>query len=482
MPTAPYAAGFRTPTQEHPKTPLTLEGTLPDWLRGWLVRTGPAKFEINGEAYRHWFDGLAMLVSFDFSDAGVIYSNRFLRSGSYCDAEKNQHIYRPEFATNPDWPLWKRLLLDQPGTDNGNVSITVMDGKPVAVTETPRPTRFLPENLETQGRLTFEDDLSGFVTTAHPHIDFERQELISYLIDFGRKSTYQFYTQPLNGKQRHLIATVETDKPAYLHSFGLTPNYILLVEFPLRVNPLKLATTQFHDTPFIENYQWVPELGTVFHLIDRSTGEIINTCEGDPCFGFHHVNAFEQDDGVIADISIYPNADLIEGFYLDRLRQASQHLPAGNLRRFKVPFSGNQVEETVLSQAATEFPRINYQRCNGRPYQFVYGGNADSNSGFINQLVKVNVQTGDVKTWQESNLFPTEPVFVSAPDAPAEDHGVLLSVALDGEKEQSFLLVLDAQTMAELARADLPHAIPFGLHGQFFENPHAPAESPHLHR
>ena len=31
----------------------------------------------------------------------------------------------------------------------------------------------------------------------------------------------------------------------------------------------------------------------------------------------------------------------------------------------------------------------------------------------------------------------------------------------------SFLLVLDARDLSELARAEAPHHIPFGFHGQF---------------
>jgi beta,beta-carotene 9',10'-dioxygenase len=44
---------------------------------------------------------------------------------------------------------------------------------------------------------------------------------------------------------------------------------------------------------------------------------------------------------------------------------------------------------------------------------------------------------------------------------------VLLSVVFDGRTGTSFLLVLDAGTLAELARAEVPHHIPFGFHGQF---------------
>ena len=38
---------------------------------------------------------------------------------------------------------------------------------------------------------------------------------------------------------------------------------------------------------------------------------------------------------------------------------------------------------------------------------------------------------------------------------------------LDASAGRSFLLVLDASDLSELARAEAPHHIPFGFHGQF---------------
>jgi carotenoid cleavage dioxygenase-like enzyme len=69
--------------------------------------------------------------------------------------------------------------------------------------------------------------------------------------------------------------------------------------------------------------------------------------------------------------------------------------------------------------------------------------------------------------WEEPGSYPGEPVFVAAPDAKAEDEGVLLSVVLNGERGNSFLLVVDARSLDELARAEVPHHIPFGFHGQY---------------
>ena len=54
------------------------------------------------------------------------------------------------------------------------------------------------------------------------------------------------------------------------------------------------------------------------------------------------------------------------------------------------------------------------------------------------------------------------------PAGKGEDDGVLLSVVLDSEPpRRSFLLVLDATDLTEIARATVPHHIPFNFHGMF---------------
>jgi carotenoid cleavage dioxygenase-like enzyme len=45
---------------------------------------------------------------------------------------------------------------------------------------------------------------------------------------------------------------------------------------------------------------------------------------------------------------------------------------------------------------------------------------------------------------------------------------VLLSIVLDAKKKNSFLLLLDAGSMTEIARAAVPEAIVYGFHAEFF--------------
>jgi beta,beta-carotene 9',10'-dioxygenase len=246
-----------------------------------------------------------------------------------------------------------------------------------------------------------------------------------------------------------------------MHSFGLTERWLVLAEFPFVVNPLNLA---FSGRPYIENYRWKPELGTRFHLFDRATGESVGPFETDARFGFHHVNSYEDGDDVVVDICTFPDAGIVEDLYLERLR-AGKPLAQPSLERFRISTGRRTVEAERLIEDQMELPRINYGRCNERPYRYAWG--VGSLGAWIDRIVKADVVERRSVIWAEEDCYPGEPVFVAAPDAEDEDGGVLLSVVFDGRGGNSFLLVLDAASLDELARAEVPHHIPFGFHGQF---------------
>ena len=224
--------------------------------------------------------------------------------------------------------------------------------------------------------------------------------------------------------------------------------------------------------PYIENFRWEPERGTPFWIINRHTGELVGRYDSDPFFAFHHVNAFQHGDDLILDIVAYPDADIINAFYLNRLQDKTLEIPFGNLRRYRIPLKGKTVSYEVVSDVCMELPRIDYETFNMRSdYRFVYASsiNPRERHGFYNQIVKVDNQTGQAQVWFEEDCYPGEPVFIPAPDRTREDEGVVLSVVLNAAQENSFLLVLDAPSFTEKARAEVPHPILFGYHGAYFE-------------
>jgi carotenoid cleavage dioxygenase-like enzyme len=459
--------GFSTLEQERVVDELPLQGRLPHWLAGSLLRTGPAKFEIGEQHMKHWFDGQAMLHRFTIEEGRVSYGNRFLESRSYRAARAQGRLVYGEFATDPCRSLFKRVQtlfsarkLNEALPDNANINVMKLGERFIAMTETPIQVQFDERTLKAAGVPPYRTP--GILTTAHPHMDRASGSMLNYAADLGPRSSYRFFTVGAQESEPHVVAELPVKHPSYMHSFGLTERWIVLAEFPLVVNPLALALA---GRPYIENYKWKPELGTRFTLVDRASGKPMDGFHTDACFAFHHINAYEDGGEVVVDLCTFPDASVVEDLYLDRLR-AGKPIADATPTRFRLRLADRSVSRKPLTDANLELPRINYARCNERPHRYVWGNGAGAN-GWLEEVVKLDCANGATSNWSEPGCYPGEPVFVAAPEAEREDEGVLLSVVLDAAVGTSFLLVLDAEDLSELARAQAPHHIPFSFHGQF---------------
>jgi beta,beta-carotene 9',10'-dioxygenase len=336
----------------------------------------------------------------------------------------------------------------------------------VALTETPLAMVFDRHTLETLGVYDY-NQTDAQLSTAHPHFDFARNMGITYAAKIGMSSEYRFYN--LNGTKLDLLATIPTKKLAYIHSFGMTEHYLLLAEYAFKLsNVLGMVIS---GKPFIENFEWLPEEGSRFIVVDKASGRVVSESETEPFFAFHHINAFERDGEIVADFAAYSDAKIVRQFYLDELRADRADIDTSEFRRYRIPLSGGKrATYELVADENIEFPRINYEQYNGKPYGCVFGASIQQGTtGFFNQLTKFDVATGAIEKWYEADCYPGEPVFVAAPEASTEDAGVVLSVIFDSQHDTSFLLVLDGRSFGEVARIPLPQHIPFGFHGQFFK-------------
>jgi carotenoid cleavage dioxygenase-like enzyme len=470
-PNIDFRLGLTTLDRETNVDSLPLEGTLPPWLAGSLLRNGPARFEVGTERFRHWFDGLAMLHRFTVECGSVSYANRFLRSPAFLEAERTGRIATPEFATDPPRSIVERIGARLAGrsneSDNANVNIVPFGDGYLALTETPSPVAFDGTTLETRGVLHYDDKLTGQITTAHTQHDAARRATFNIVIQVGRKSYYEVVRIPDGTLRREIIASVPVNEPAYLHAFSTTERHVVIVEYPLVVRPLDLLIRR---KPFIENYRWEPGRGTRIHVVAKDGGAQVATYEADAFFAFHHVNAYDERDTIVLDIAAYDDASIIGDFRLGNMLAAGGAKSARPmLRRLRlVPGTpAAQIEPIVF--CGTELPTVARARA-GKPYAYSYGvdsfGVADRPALF-DSLVKIDMRGAGVARWSAPGAYPGEPVFVARPGGTDEDDGAVLSVVLDAEAGRSFLLVLDARTFEERARAIAPHHIPFGFHGMF---------------
>lgn len=458
-----YTLGLTSMEEEVAVDGLAVRGEVPGWLSGELLRVTPAKLEVGGRRQAHWFDGLAMLNRFGFDGGRVSYKSRMVESEAYKDAQEGEWR-RGGFATDPCRSLFKRVqsVFSPQVTDNPNVNLVKLGERYLALTETPLPVEFDGDTLETIGHLRFADDVGGLVTTAHPHHDPERDELVNYVVKFSKTSEYVLYGLPAGSDTRRVIARMPVKEPAYMHAFGMSERYLILSEYPLTVNPLRLA---FSGKAFIENYRWDATKPTRFQVFDRATGAHRGTYETDAFFCFHHVNAFDRGDELVIDLCAYDDPSIIDALYLEERGVRGPSIPPVELRRYTLDLAGGGVRAERIAEGSFELPRIDYRRCNGRDYRYAYG--TGSTGEWIDHLAKVDVVDGTRVEWREDDCYPGEPIFVREPGREEEDGGVVLSVVLDTRAGRSFLLVLDAGSFEELARAGAPHHIPFGFHGQY---------------
>jgi len=148
----------------------------------------------------------------------------------------------------------------------------------------------------------------------------------------------------------------------------------------------------------------------------------------------------------------------------------------GSVHRFHFhtsgPLTGKTTSELLFTGVADidmEFPKVNPAFV-GLPYCVYYAlqfrHNANDFGSFA--IMKHNVCDGKVTFWNRPNTYPGEPNFVGSAASDEEDDGIIVFVALDGNKRTSVFVTLDAKTMTELDVVELSGGyIPFTAHGTF---------------
>ncbi|XP_059486295.1 carotenoid isomerooxygenase [Neocloeon triangulifer] len=481
----------------------TLSGELPVWLKGCLLRNGPGCFNAGGnEKFKHLFDSSALMHRFCISNGNVTYQRRLLQTKAFKRNHAAQRIVVTEFGTkavpDPCQSIFQTVAaIFVPGeslSDNAMISIYPFGDEYYAFTESPIVHRIDPRTLETKDRINLSDFVSIVNHTSHPLV---MQDQTVYNIGLRVTATgprYQIVEFPPSdskgvGKMfeaaRHVgsVSARWGFNPSYMHTFGITDNYFVIIEQPLTVSVPALVKNAILGEPMMANMRWYPNEQTYFYLVSRETGQLKHTFATKAFFYLHTINTFELRDTCIVDICAYQDPAMIDCMYVDSMQGAQTNpdyaaLFRGKPMRFSLPLDSlnkserMNIEPEILSNFGCETPRVHMERYLGKPYRYFYAISSDVDMDNPGTIIKVDIQTKSALTWCENLVYPSEPIFVPAPDPQSEDDGVILSALVwggEGRECQVALLVLDAKNMTELARCTFETGgpVPKCLHGWF---------------
>ncbi|XP_013181454.1 PREDICTED: carotenoid isomerooxygenase-like [Papilio xuthus] len=490
---------FLRSCEEEITTPLEgkTTGHIPPWLQGTLLRNGPGTLKVGSMSFDHVFDGSALLHSFKISEGTATYQCRFVRTDTYKRNKAANRIVVTEFATesvpDPCHTIFDRFTAFfkplEKLSDNTVVSVYPIGDEIYTFTESPIIHRIDPKTLKTLERKDLIKDFAIVNHSAHPHI-LPNGDVINIGLSYTSRGMrhvvihFPFTEKGDMFERAHIVGGMKPRwqmHPSYMHSFGITENYFVLIEQPMTISLRTVLWNVFLDKPFASALQWYPKLETNIVLISRKTGEEVRRYRTETLFYFHVINAFEDGQNVVLDFCTYKDAKILNGMYIKAMESIQSNEDCAEwfrarAKRLKMPLESPDmtfVEAKLLANIGCETPRIHYNMYNGKSYRYFYAISSDIDNINPGAVVKVDTWSGDYKTWFEAGSFASEPVFVPEPQAQEEDAGILLCVLLYGSHICKIsLLLLDSRTLLEVGRVtfDTPSPSPKCIHGWFISD------------
>ncbi|MBE2245152.1 MAG: carotenoid oxygenase family protein [Burkholderiaceae bacterium] len=461
----PFLQGYYAPlSAECDAAHLPVSGELPRELFGTLYRNGPnPQFAPRGPY--HWFAGDGMLHAFHLEDGRASYRNRWVRTPKWelehAEGEGLSAAFGSPRGSDP-----RIVALD---STTANTNVIWHGGRLLALEEAHAPFEVDPATLAPLGYQTFEGRLAGPMT-AHPKIDPVTGEMIffGYSTREPLGADMMLHVADKDGRllrSEHFMAPFAS----MVHDFVVTRSHVIFPIFPL-------TGSMERAMKGLPPYAWEPDKGTHIGILPRG-GSVadLRWFQGDPCYVFHPMNAFDDaDGGVVCDMAKYAVAPL---FPRPDGSPTGDRSPAARLVRWRFDMrDGTQAgyREQVLDDSACEFPRLD-ERFAMLPYRHGYlntmpAGDAQRATDDRWGLSHIDLQSGQKRSWNPPPGDACgEPVFVPRGANAPEGDGWLLSVIWRQNENRSDLAVFDATDLGAgpVALVHLSHRVPAGFHGNW---------------
>ena len=339
---------------------------------------------------------------------------------------------------------------------------------------------------------------NGTMSSAHPKYRPGTRTTVNYYLSHDsmlkEKAKIHIYTQDFGSDSVDVKFEQEIDFTPYMHSISVTPNFAIVALYPCHFEGKCVMKSMERSWTGVSGcFEWDgTSNSTTILVIDINTGELATRVEVPAFFSLHHANAFEDGDIVVLDLNGWDDSTILHQAVFEK--EVLLDVDARNafksdftppfLRRYEISLSTDEATVTNLSivnkktgvDYPFDFPTINPLFA-GMSYCIVWGQNSPFGGGSdaysSGTWVKNNVCTGEVTPLSfPPTIFPTgDALFVPDPSSEDEDGGVLLVCFRDGATGSTFLSVVDAKTMQEVARVEGAEGedfnMPYAFHGVF---------------
>ncbi|WP_299489320.1 carotenoid oxygenase family protein [Acaryochloris sp. IP29b_bin.137] len=442
----------RSLTKEHDWNPLRVEGDLPRDLSGTLYRCGPLSRESQGAFIPDIVQGNGGLVGVRFADGIITGAARILQTREMLEeAAAGKALYSPAA------PKVANLISGLQGKlkNVANTHVIPQNGELWALYELARPVRVDPETLYVREETT----LNGVIPntfSAHPHRVEVRKALYNFGVVNRREPRIDLFELPDRGLPRKL-GEVPLSYTTFVHDFIATPNYLVLFISPIRLDGqrLRLGLGEFKDLA-----HWEPERGSEVIVVPIDAPEKVTRFNVPPFHVFHFANGFERDNMIYADFCYYDN------FWMEfeAAVGADTASPGGPLTRARIDVERGTFDLEHLTERKSEFPIV-HPRTGGAEHRTVFSVTQASENGALRNSI-IRLEDGkETSTRMDLGHIASEAVF--APRLDHEHEGWLLPLVYDPKADQSYISVIETESMMEQARCWFDHHIPLTFHGSW---------------
>lgn len=294
-----------------------VEGTIPSYVQGTLIRNGGGIWSSDGEeTFSHIFDGFAKIHAYRIHSSTVEHQARFLKGKWYNEfmKEGKQHLPAgigtgPVLDANkqPKTGAWRLL---QAGLNSAtifdNTPVNIWDFTPktkdpskkrvTAITDAPPRTTIDFDTMDTITTSSINPFASGsegyeLLITAHPLYSQQTKsssassvDSYNVAVELGLNGPQINLVKETSEGERSVISSFASDdgKIPYTHSFGLSKNYATILLQPLRLD----VSPKLIELGFLRSMEHVDHTRVV--VVELATGEVVLDKSIDEKVYFYH--------------------------------------------------------------------------------------------------------------------------------------------------------------------------------------------------